>query len=74
MYNIFKINVLKIICLNDFTEATRRRGPNLNRQAAANLLRVPASSRIRLQQDEHTLKFIDQSTVWFATECGIIFR
>ena len=31
VYNIFKINVLTIICLNNFTGAPRRNGPNVNR-------------------------------------------
>ena len=43
MYNIFKINVLTIICLNDFTSAPRRRGLSMNRQAAADLVHYEPS-------------------------------
>ena len=63
VYNVFKINVLTIICLNDFIGAPRRRGPNVNRQAAVNLVKVLPGSRIMLRPDEYTLKFVGQSTM-----------
>ena len=74
VYDIFKINVLTIICLYDFTAAPRRRGPNVNHQAIVNLFRAPTSSCIMLQLDEHILKFVGQSAVCFATECDIVLR
>ena len=74
VYNIFKINILTILCLNDFTNALRRRDPNVNRQDAANLIKALPGSRITLLPDEHTLKFVGQSAVWFATKCGIVIR
>ena len=72
VYNIFKINILTILCLNDFTNALRRRDPNVNRQDAANLVKALPGSRITLLPDEHTLKFVGQLEVWFAIECGIV--
>ena len=74
MYNIIKINILTIICINDFKEAARRRSRNVNHQATTNLVKAPAGSRITLQLDENTLKFFGQLTIWFVTECGIFVR
>ena len=75
VYYIFKINVLAIICLNSFTDAPRRRGLNVNRQAAPNLVKALPGSRITLLADEHTLKFVGQSAVWFAMiECVVVQR
>ena len=72
VYNIFKINVLTIICLNDFTCTLRRRGSNVNRQTAVDLVKAPPGSHITLSPDEEALKFVGQLAVWFATECGIV--